>query len=236
MMKKIHSTHLIQRLWLRGATSVVIFCFLMYPQTPARADTKDDLRAQSIQIAEQYANGEISEKTAIDKLDAIIRTIQAMEEKPAAPRTLEENRTTPQAVKEKPAAPPVKTASELTKTEELTGSVLLRKAVLPSLSPIGIIWSIFKPMLWFFGFILLILGIAVAVYGLHRVHTWCQTLKRSIGNMGNIQNSRDIRSHSSPNQPPPRSPSYTHQTNRRIITNPPPREPLHSGEVPNHLT
>lgn len=224
-MKKINSANLLRQLTFRGIAGVT-FCVLMYIQTPARADTKDDLRAESVNIAEQFANGEISEKFAIEKLDEIIRKAQALEEKPAATRASEE----------KPAVPPVKTSSELTKTEELAGSVLLRKAVLPSLSPIGIIWSIFKPILWFFGFILLILGIAVAVYGLHRVHTWCQILRRRLRNIGNIQNSRDIRIHSIPSQSPPRPPSPTNQTNRRIITNPPPREPLHSGEVPNHLT
>jgi hypothetical protein len=235
MMKKINSANLFRQLTLRSLTSV-IFCILMYPQTPAQATPKDDLRAESIQIAEQYANGEISEKTAIEKLDEIIRKIQALEEKPAVTRISEEKVAAPQVFKEKIAAPQVKTSSELSKTEELAGSIVLRKAILPSLSPVGIIWSLLKPILWFFGFILFILGIAVAVYGLHRVHSWCQILRRRLGNLGNIQNSRDIRSHAIPSPPPPRPPSSTNQTTRRIITNPPPREPLHSGEVPNHLT
>lgn len=211
----------------------LVFCYTISMHLPATADQKSDLRMESLRVAEQFLNDEISEKTALERLDEITSRAQALRDAPAVA----------------PAVAPVIAKPEFTHTEELAGSVLLRKAALPSLSLWGVAWSIFKPVLLLSIGVLVLLGIAIAIFGIRRIEMWSNALGTKFGTRRNAYYPSQPRTRPLPPRPlPPRPlpprPSpipmapARHQAISRNTAGYPALIPgtRHSGEVPDHLT
>lgn len=215
-MKKIHWSFPEIDLAMRSISGVIL-CFFMHLHMPVHADEKNNLRIESIRIAEQYSNDEISEKTAIERLDEITKRAQALRENSTVVST--------------------KVEPELSRVGDLAGSMVLRKAVLPSLSLWNIAWIIFKPILWLSILILVILGIAIGIFGIRRMEIWSNVLRTKIGNIRNTYYSNRIRTRMQyPHPSNISTPTMHHRPQSRDIAGYPAPGTRHSGEVPDHLT
>ncbi len=185
--------------------------------------SKADLRAEALRVEEQFQREEISETTAIEKLDAIEK--KALE------------------LKNPPKLTPVETPKEVSQNqqqiEETASAMLLRRAALPELSLGAMIWNFFRPILITIIIVIGILLFILAVFTTNGLHI----LMNIIGDIYS-----KIRENHFPGRPPRNQPSVPPTIPPTIVRNistpsprnrsipQPPTGRRHSGEVPDTLT